>query len=82
MSRAILAALLLAGCDVAPIDPLMTDQCMRREIFAACMAALPRGPERVGTSNDWDEVVGACDNVAYYQARRRAAQIKPQCIAP
>lgn len=75
-----LAVLLaLAGCQDASV-PIgsVPDQCLRREIFKECMAALPAGP--VATKyNDWDDVVKECESAAYYQSRRSADTIKPEC---
>ena len=67
----------LGGC--ANADPQNPDQCMRREIFMQCMAALPAGPKAT-VYNDWDEVVAQCDSVAHYQSLRRNSQIKPECL--
>ena len=78
----VIAAILLAGCGPVPEPTYQVDQCMRRTIFKECMAALPKGPERVATSNDWDEVVGACDNAARYQAIRGKGHIKEECRVP
>lgn len=72
-------ALLLAGCQVQPPSP-QPDQCMRAELFAKCMAALPPGPE-MPHYNDWDEVVEACEDTAYYQSQRPIEVIKPECRA-
>ena len=66
----------LGGC--ANEDPQKPDQCMRREIFMQCMAALPAGPQAT-RYNDWDEVVGKCENAAYFQSLRRKSGIKPEC---
>ena len=66
----------LGGCTNE--DPQKPDQCMRREIFMQCMAALPAGPKAT-MYNDWDEVVGQCDSVAHYQSLRRESPIKPEC---
>jgi hypothetical protein len=74
----LLGLLMLAGCGPRP-ELASPDQCMRREIFKECMAALPKGPERIHNSNDWDEVVEACENVAYYQSKRMPSQIKAEC---
>ena len=65
------------GC--ADPDQTRADQCMRREIFQQCMKALPAGPKAT-MYNDWDEVVGKCEDVAYYQSLRRKSQIKPECL--
>lgn len=71
------AALLLAGCQVQP-PPAQPDQCLRAELFAKCMAALPPGPE-MPHYNDWDEVVQECEDTAYYQSQRPVETIKPEC---
>lgn len=64
----IFAVMALAGCDAfKPMQPV-TDQVLRREIFFQCLAALPKGPERVSNSNDWDEVVSECGKQAYEMA--------------
>lgn len=75
-------ALLVAGCGPMTEPATQSDQCMRVELFKACMAALPKGPERIHNSNDWDEVVGKCDNVAYYQSRRPKDHIEAKCRIP
>lgn len=75
----LLALAALAGCDTAEVPKI--DQCMRREIFQQCMAALPKGPTST-VSNDWAEVVEACENAAYYQSKRSGQNIKPECKAP
>lgn len=64
---AILLLVLLASCENTT-PRYGTDQVMRQRLFKECMAALPKGPEKT-TYNDWDEVVEACDSVAYWQAR-------------
>jgi hypothetical protein len=69
----------LGGCTGQEHNPVVTDQCLRQEIFQKCMASLPKGPERTTTSNDWDEVVVECGEQSYYQAKRRAAHVKPEC---
>lgn len=64
MKYAILAILiLLFGCKEWQVDQLK-----RHQYFKECMAALPAGP--ISTKyNDWDEVVEACDNIAYHQSQ-------------
>lgn len=63
--------LLLTACgETAP--SFTVDQKLRRELFFQCLAAVPKGPERTGTSNDWDEVISECGN----QARRLATSDK------
>jgi hypothetical protein len=78
----IAALVLIAGCGEIAQPSVATDQCLRREVFFACMQALPKGPERIAASNDWDEVVDSCGSQAYYQSRRAPAQIKAECYAP
>lgn len=74
----LIAAVLLAGCSDAPSDG--PDQCLRAELFKACMAILPAGP--LATKyNDWNEVVSECGNAAYYQSKRLTIHIKPECRA-
>lgn len=73
-----LVCLLLAGCGEPQRYP-EPDQCLRREIFKECMASLPKGPQSVHNSNDWDEVVDACESAAAYQSKRAPEQIKPEC---
>lgn len=78
----LLLAFALAGCIDAepPVIGPQPDQCLRAELFRACMAALPAGP--VATRyNDWDEVVEECESVAYYQSLRSVSQIRPECSA-
>lgn len=68
----------LCGCDTQ--EAVVTDQCLRQELFKQCMAGLPKGPDRVGTAaNDWQEVVAECGRQAYYQAKRKASHVKPEC---
>ena len=75
-----LAITILSGCtESMEADRVVRDQCLRREIFKECMSLLPKGPTVIGTSNDWDEVVSACESVAAYQALRKNKFIKPEC---
>lgn len=71
----------LAACsnDAVPIVKRNPDQCLRRELFNECLKALPSGPLSTATSNDWDEVVDACREHAYYTSIRNVEQIKPEC---
>lgn len=75
--KAIAIAVVLAGCD-ARIQTSTTDQCMRAELFQACMRSLPAGPAST-KYNDWDEVVDSCSTTAYFQAQRRTEHVKPEC---
>jgi hypothetical protein len=72
----LLAITALTGCDQT--QTVMRDQCLRQQIFMQCMAALPAGPKAT-MYNDWDEVVGACESTAAYQALRPTQHIKPEC---
>ena len=74
---AIALALALAACD-GSIDVSTPDQCMRAELFSACLRALPAGPA-APQFRDWDEVVAACESAAYRQSLRSARHIKPEC---
>lgn len=69
---------MLAGCTESPEEQSMPDQCKRVELFQQCLKAIPEGP---GTTkyNDWAEVVNECEDHAYYAAKRRASNIKPEC---
>lgn len=76
-----MAALMLPACRVEhkpDPDPSMPDQCIRREIFFGCLAALPKGPENP-RYNDWAEVVGECADVALYQSYRARSAIRVEC---
>lgn len=82
MNRApiLLATLVLAGCSDPPQRTWAIDQCVRREAFKECMAALPAGPQAT-KYNDWDEVVDQCDTVSLRQSYRLIAQVEPECRA-
>lgn len=82
MSRALLllATLVLGGCFGSPRPAVVLDQCMRREAFRECMAALPAGPQATKYS-DWDEVVDRCDAVSVRQSYRLIEQVKVECRA-
>lgn len=73
----IIVALMLTGCTPEQISG--RDQCMRNEIFMACLEAVPDGPEST-KYNDWAEVVGECEAAAYYQSLRRKSQISEECL--
>lgn len=74
----------LAGCaqaDKPEAPKWATDQCQRREIFQQCLKLLPAGPVQ-SKYNDWDEVVEACSDVAYWQSRiQDASTVKKECRA-
>ena len=72
----IAALVVIAGCK--PQERSYNDQCLRREIFMQCMAALPVGP--VSThNNDWGKVVDECDSTAQRLSIREERHIKPEC---
>jgi hypothetical protein len=71
----LLLTIALAGCE---FDAPAADQCMRREIFTECLKIVPAGPTKTHY-NDWAEVIGKCENAAYYQSLRKTTQIKPEC---
>ena len=74
----------LVGCTEADKPKELTwvtDQCARREIFQQCLKLLPAGPVQA-KYNDWDEVVEACSDVAYWQSRiQDASAVKKECRA-
>lgn len=75
-TRTVAIIALLAGCNSSS-DPL-PDQCLRRELFARCLTAVPN--ERGSTVHiDWDEVIRACDGVAFHQSLRSLDQITAEC---
>lgn len=55
------------------------DQCLRREIFNECLAKIPKGPEKIHNSNDWDEAIDSCASHAYKSSLRQYKTIKPEC---
>ena len=73
-AASLLTAVLTGGCT----ESTGPDQCLRREIFMQCMKALPVGPQAT-KYNDWDEVVGKCESVAYYQSLKKKTQITAEC---
>lgn len=74
--------LLLVGC-VEPPDSMKNgpDQCIRMELFTKCLSAVPTGPTHTVASNDWDEVVEACQDSAYKMSIKPMNLIKPECRA-
>ena len=79
---AVVCAIALAGCSngVVPERTHAYDQCLRVELFQACLKALPAGPQ--GTKyNDWNEVVSECGTQAQYQSVRPVTAIKEGCRA-
>lgn len=81
MKVLLVMVVLLVGCDkeIVITDPSVFDQCLRREVFMQCLATVPKGPERVSDSNDWDEVIDECATAAQYMSVRRLSKIKEEC---
>lgn len=78
MNRVILLALVvLAGCTPEGAPVYGSDPETRNKIFERCLEKVPAGPQ-VTRYNDWAEVVGACDNAAYYQSKRVCVRNCPQ----
>ena len=61
---AVAAVALLVGCD-NPRPQDLVDQDLRKELFMECLHAVPKGPEKIDNSNDWQEVVEECGRQAY-----------------
>ena len=69
----LISAVMLAGCH-QPIDttnPAIENQrgLLRAKLAQQCMRDLPAGPQST-QYNDWDEVVNACSENAFYQANQ------------
>lgn len=62
-----------------PVAKVLTDQCLRKELFNQCLASVPEGPTSTTVSNDWSEVVEECGGQAYSMAQRKQTFIKPEC---
>ena len=77
MRLLLIMMLALAGC-APPESRTSNDQCLRAKIFKECLVALPAGPAST-KYNDWNEVVAACENSAYYQSLRKRENIKEEC---
>ncbi len=72
-----IAVVLLAGC--GDWGPPTSNQCLRSELFKECMAAIPAGPVVIGNDNNWGEVIGKCENAAYYQSLRTRDHVPAAC---
>ena len=70
--------LVLAACNPY-VPPNRPDQCLRAKLFAECLDKIPKGPNSVHNSNDWEEVVSTCGSNAYYTSLRKREVIKPDC---
>ena len=66
MTMIIAMVVFLGGCKNQNMGP---DQTMRQKLFLQCLQNVPNGPQST-RYNDWDEVITACDDVAYYQSIR------------
>lgn len=78
----IISAMLLCliGCDAldAP-EAQVYDQCIRAQLFQACLERLPSGPSSMVENGDWGEVVEACEDASRRQSLRPISQVKPEC---
>jgi len=81
---ALACAVALAGCDDRQQEVAKRteayDQCARAELFQACLAAVPAGPQAT-KYNDWDEVVSECGTQARTMSVRPVKAIKEGCRA-
>lgn len=81
---ALVCAVSLAGCDdhqqVIAKRTEAYDQCVRAELFQACLAAVPAGPQAT-KYNDWDELVSECGEQARVMSFRPIKAIKEGCRA-
>jgi hypothetical protein len=68
----------MTGCNPDDYAERGIDICVKREVFAECMASLPEGPERTHY-NDWSEVVEVCDERSHRMALRLARDIPRGC---
>ncbi len=87
MKSKITVLALLTICACTPPEPRKlehklrdVDQCLRQQTFEACMKNIPKGPESPVT-NDWDEVIYACAEIARRQSVRYATQVRDECRA-
>lgn len=67
-ARFFLIPLLLSACAAPDYPVYESDQALRMERFDNCLSRIPKGPEST-VYNDWDEVIEACDNIAYHQSK-------------
>ena len=74
----------LVGCDTRKQEVAQRteayDQCVRAELFQACLATVPAGPQ-AAKYNDWDEVVSECGTQARTMSVRPVKAIKEGCRA-
>ena len=80
---AIIAAF-LAGCDEPAPSKTVVDQCLRANLFKACVATAQRGLKGVSLNEDGDGIgdsVRACERATYYQSVRLREYVKPECRA-
>lgn len=68
----------VAGCE--PPSPRPTiDQCLRAQLFRACLASVPLGPQTT-VHNDWAEVIQQCERTTHMQSYRLPQFVKPECL--
>ena len=70
--------LCLAGCspEETKYPQWAVDQVMRQGLFKECLRLLPAGPQAT-KYNDWDEVVGACNDASRQQSMYCYANCPP-----
>ena len=68
----------LCACSGPQPQDRVVDQCLRQKLFKECMQELPAGPQKT-VYNDWDEVVNACGEQAYYGSMRPRIAVDPKC---
>jgi hypothetical protein len=79
IAAVVLIAISLAGCGEPPATTRTRDQCLRQQIFMACLQNIPKGPNSTVVSNDWSEVIDSCELASFYQSMRQYQHIKPEC---
>ena len=76
--KILIPLILTICCSCEFKEETIQDRCLQRVIFKECMNSLPAGP--VSTHyNDWDDVVGACEKVAWNKSWRKSSVIKIEC---
>jgi hypothetical protein len=74
----LLLVIFLTGCNDEKTT--VNDQCLRNELFVACMKNVPAGATHItAAGNDWDEVVRECGTQAYYGSMRKSQFVEPKC---
>ena len=74
---AIVALALLAGCGD---HPQVVDQCLRREIFQACLVSM-QSRQTSTVTNGPSDIVSECASAATYQSYRIRRLVQESCRA-